>query len=96
MSATAVDESTFLWNPNLVQFTSAFAVTAAWRAWTTRRARWWLLAAAAQAATMQCHVLGFVLLPPLIVWLVADARRRTGTERQAAPRSRSGGIAIMA
>src|SRR6185295_4640161 len=37
VSATAVDESTFLWNPNIVQFTSALAVTAAWRAWTTRR-----------------------------------------------------------
>ena len=96
VSATAVDESTFLWNPNLVAFTSALAVTAAWRAWSTRRARWWLLTAAAQAATMQCHVLGFVLLPPLIVWLVADARRRTGTERQAVLRAPLGGIAIVA
>jgi 4-amino-4-deoxy-L-arabinose transferase-like glycosyltransferase len=96
VSATAVDESTFLWNPNLVQFTSALAVTAAWRAWTTRRARWWLLAAAAQAATMQCHVLGFVLLPPLIVWLIADARRRSGTQRQAVVRVALGGIAIVA
>ena len=42
--------------------------------------------AAAQAATMQCHVLGFVLVPPLIVWLIADARRRHGPERQAVVR----------
>ena len=96
ISATAIDESTFLWNPNLVAFTSALAVTAAWRAWTTRRARWWLLAAAAQAATMQCHVLGFVLLPPLIVWLVADARRRTGTERRAILNVAVGAIAVIA
>ncbi len=96
VSATAVDESTFLWNPNLVAFTSALAVTAAWRAWTTRRARWWLLVAAAQAATMQCHVLGFVLLPPLVVWLVADARRRSGAERQAVLRVALGGIGIVA
>jgi 4-amino-4-deoxy-L-arabinose transferase-like glycosyltransferase len=96
VSATAVEESTFLWNPNLVAFTSALAVTAAWRAWTTRRARWWLLAAAAQAATMQCHVLGFVLLPPLIAWLVADARRRSSTERQAILWAALGGIAIVA
>src|SRR5204863_154849 len=34
-SSTAVDESTFLWNPNLVAFGSALAVAAAWRAWTT-------------------------------------------------------------
>jgi len=96
VSATAIDESTFLWNPNLVAFTSALAVTAAWRAWTTRRARWWLLVAAAQAATMQCHVLGFVLLPPLIVWLIADMRRRHGPERQAVLRVALGGIAVIA
>ena len=96
VSATAIDESTFLWNPNLVAFTSALAVTAAWRAWTTRRARWWLLVAAAQAATMQCHVLGFVLLPPLVVWLIADARRRHGPERQAVVRVALGAIAVIA
>ena len=96
VSATAIDESTFIWNPNLVAFTSALAVTAAWRAWTTKRARWWLLAAAAQAATMQCHVLGFVLLPPLVVWLIADARRRPATERGAVVRVALGGIAVIA
>lgn len=96
VSATAIDESTFLWNPNLVAFTSALAVSAAWRAWTTRRARWWLLAAAAQAATMQCHVLGFVLLPPLVAWLIADARRRPATERRAVLGALLGGIAIVA
>jgi flagellar biosynthesis protein FliQ len=81
VSATAIDESTFLWNPNLIAFTSALAVAAAWRAWTTRHARWWLLVAAAQAATMQCHVLGIVLLPALVAWLLADLRRRTRAER---------------
>jgi 4-amino-4-deoxy-L-arabinose transferase-like glycosyltransferase len=96
VSATAVDESTFLWNPNLVAFSSALAVSAAWRAWTTRRARWWLLAAAAQAATMQCHVLGFVLLPPLVVWLIADARRRSGTDRRQLLSVALGAIAIVA
>jgi 4-amino-4-deoxy-L-arabinose transferase-like glycosyltransferase len=96
VSATAIDESTFLWNPNLVAFTSALAVCAAWRAWTTRRVRWWLLVAAAQAATMQCHVLGFVLLPPLVAWLIADARRRPATERRAVAGALLGGIAVIA
>jgi 4-amino-4-deoxy-L-arabinose transferase-like glycosyltransferase len=96
VSAAAIDESTFLWNPNIVAFTSALAVTAAWRAWTTKRARWWLLVAAAQSATMQAHVLGFVLLPPLVVWLIADARRRPATERRAVVRAALGGIAVIA
>jgi Dolichyl-phosphate-mannose-protein mannosyltransferase len=96
VSATAIDESTFLWNPNLVAFTSALAVAAAWRAWTTRHARWWLLVAAAQAATMQCHVLGAVLLPALLVWLLADMRRRPAGERRTLALVTLGGAAIVA
>ncbi len=96
VSATAIDESTFIWNPNLVAFTSALAVTAAWRAWSTRRARWWLLVALAEAATMQCHVLGAVLLPPLVAWLVADLRRRSGRDRTVLARVAAGGIVLMA
>ena len=38
VSATAVEESTFIWNPNLIALSSAIALAAAWRAWTTRRA----------------------------------------------------------
>ncbi|MHB8458683.1 MAG: glycosyltransferase family 39 protein [Candidatus Limnocylindrales bacterium] len=96
VSATAIDESTFIWNPNLVAFTSALAVTAAWRAWSTRRARWWLLVALAEAATMQCHVLGAVLLPPLVAWLVADLRRRSGRDRTVLARAAAGAIVLMA
>jgi 4-amino-4-deoxy-L-arabinose transferase-like glycosyltransferase len=96
VSATAIDESTFLWNPNLVAFTSALAVAAAWRAWTTRHARWWLLVAAAQAATMQCHVLGVVLLPALLAWLIADVRRRSPAERRPILLALVGGAAIVA
>ena len=44
VSASAVDESTFIWNPNLIALSSAIALAGAWRAWTTGRPRWWLLA----------------------------------------------------
>ena len=37
VSASAVDESTFIWNPNLIALSSAIALAGAWRAWTTRR-----------------------------------------------------------
>ena len=43
VSASAVDESTFIWNPNLIALSSAIALAGAWRAWTTRDPRWWLL-----------------------------------------------------
>ena len=41
-----------------------------------QRARWWLLAAAGTAITMQCHVLGVTLLPVIGGLWVADVRRR--------------------
>ena len=76
VSAAAVDESTFIWNPNLIALSSAIALAGAWRAWTGARPRWWLLAALGTAVTMQCHVLGVALLPVVGAPLVADARRR--------------------
>jgi 4-amino-4-deoxy-L-arabinose transferase-like glycosyltransferase len=88
VSASAIEESTFIWNPNLIAFSSALTMAAAWRAWTSRRSGWWLLAAVGQAITMQCHVLGAVLLPPLAVLLIADARRSGSGGREAEGRRR--------
>jgi 4-amino-4-deoxy-L-arabinose transferase-like glycosyltransferase len=76
MSAAAVDESTFIWNPNLIALSSAVAVAAAWKAWSGSDRRWWLLAAIGTAVTMQCHVLGVALLPIVSAPFVLDARRR--------------------
>ena len=36
VSASAVEESTFIWNPNLIALSSAVALAGAWRAWSTR------------------------------------------------------------
>ena len=44
VSASAVEESTFIWNPNLIALSSAIALAGAWHAWTSGRPRWWLLA----------------------------------------------------
>jgi hypothetical protein len=77
VSAAAIDESTFIWNPNLIALSSAMAVAAAWRAWSGGDRRWWLVAAAGTAVTMQCHVLGLALLPIVAAPLVVDARRRS-------------------
>lgn len=76
VSAAAVDESTFIWNPNLIALSSAVAVAAAWRARSGGDRRWWLVAAAGTAVTMQCHVLGVALLPIVAAPFVLDARRR--------------------
>ena len=85
VSIAAIDESTFIWNPNLIQLSSAVALAAAWRAWSTGRARWWLLAAAATAVTIQLHVLALVFVPIVAALLVADIRRApVGSERRSA------------
>ena len=87
VSASAIDESTFIWNPNLIALSSAVALAGAWRAWTTRRPRWWLLAAVGTAVTMQCHVLGVTLLPDRR----GAARRRCASRRgPAGPARRAG------
>jgi hypothetical protein len=76
VSPAGIDESTFIWNPNLIPFAAGVGYAAALHAWHTRHARWWLVAATGAMVTMQCHVLGVVALPPLVVLFVADARRR--------------------
>jgi Dolichyl-phosphate-mannose-protein mannosyltransferase len=98
VSASAIEESTFIWNPNLIALSSAIAFAAAWRAWTTRRARWWVVVALAQAVTMHCHVLGVVLLVPLGGLLVADLRRRAAGDpgRSRVARAALAGVAIIA
>jgi len=97
VSTAAIDESTFIWNPNLIALSSAIALAGAWHAWTTRRARWWLLAAVGTAVTMQCHVLGVTMLPIVGALFVADLRRRpAGPERGSVWRSGFAGIAIIA
>ena len=81
MSGAAIDESTFIWNPNLIALSSALALAGAWRAWNGNDRRWWLLAAVGTAITMQCHVLGIALLPIVAVPYVARCetpRARTG------------------
>jgi len=96
VSTSAVDESTFIWNPNLIALSSAVALAGAWRAWTTRDPRWWLLAGVGTAITMQCHVLGVTMLPIVGALLVADARSRTpGAERRRVLRFGLGGLAIV-
>ena len=96
VSTSAVDESTFIWNPNLIALSSAIALAGAWRAWTTRDPRWWLLAGVGTAITMQCHVLGVTMLPIVGALLVADARSRAGSvERRRVLRFGLGALGIV-
>jgi 4-amino-4-deoxy-L-arabinose transferase-like glycosyltransferase len=84
VSASAVEESTFIWNPNLIALTSSIALAGTWRAWSADDARpaAWVVAFAGAIATMHCHVLGVILAPAIVGPWLLDVRRRTGTERR--------------
>ena len=98
VSPSGIDESTFIWNPNLIPLASALAFAGALRAWQTGSPRWWLLAGAGAMVTMQCHVLGIVVLPPLVAAFVADLRRRTRANSPRRPLllAGAGALAIIA
>ncbi len=76
LSPAGIDESTFIWNPNLIPVAAALAFAGAIMARRTGRARWWLLAGIGAAVTMQCHVLGVVIVVPLAWAWGADLVRR--------------------
>jgi Dolichyl-phosphate-mannose-protein mannosyltransferase len=94
VSASAVEESTFIWNPNVIALSSSIALAASWQAWQSGRARWWVVAGAAAVVTMHCHVLGVVLSPVVGSLLLADLRlRRRVGDRAAAARVARAGVA---
>jgi hypothetical protein len=96
VSSSAIDESTFIWNPNLIALSSAIALTGAWQARTTGRTRWWLVAAIGLLVTMQCHVLGVALLPPVAaLWVQTVRSTPRGAARTRIVRAGLAGVAII-
>jgi Dolichyl-phosphate-mannose-protein mannosyltransferase len=75
LSPAAIDESTFLWNPNPIPLFAGIALASAWRARQTRHARWWVAALLSAGIVFQLHVLGVVFLPPILALLVIEWRR---------------------
>ena len=100
VSPAAIEESTFIWNPNPIPFFAVLALAAAWHARTTGRARWWALAVASAGMVVQLHVLGIVFLPPILALGVAVARKasRDGDSEQlrAVIRGLASGIGLIA
>ncbi len=100
LSPAAIDESTFLWNPNPIPLFAAIALAAGWHAHRTGRVRWWIVSLASAGIVFQLHVLGVVFLPPVVALLVVDVRRaiRGRDRRQAARLVRAGlaGFGVIA
>jgi 4-amino-4-deoxy-L-arabinose transferase-like glycosyltransferase len=97
VSASAVDESTFIWNPNLIALTSSIALAGAWRAWSSDAARpaAWVVAFAGAIATMHCHVLGIILAPAIVGPWILDVRRREGPSRRRLLLAGAIGLALL-
>ena len=93
VSPSAIETSTFIWNPNPIPLFAALAYAAAWRAWQTGRARWWAAAVVAAGVVMQLHVLGSIFLVAIVgAGLIAPGR----LGRPAARRAVVAGLAIVA
>ena len=98
VSPAGIEASTFIWNPNLIPLASAVAFAAALYAIRSRHARWWLLSALGAMVVMQCHVLGVVVVPPLLVAWLADVRGRRRRDERLGPTVAAGvgSLAILA
>jgi 4-amino-4-deoxy-L-arabinose transferase-like glycosyltransferase len=75
VSPAAIEESTFIWNPNPIPLFAALALGCAWRAYATGVARWWVAAIASSGMVLQLHVLGIVFIPPIVALAVVGAVR---------------------
>ena len=75
VSPAAIEESTFIWNPNPIGFFAALSLAAAWKARSGGSPGWWAIAIGAAGAVVQLHVLGVVFLLPMLVLGLLDVRR---------------------
>jgi hypothetical protein len=100
LSPAAIDESTFLWNPNPIPLFAAIALAAGWQAHRTGRVRWWVVSLASAGIVFQLHVLGVVFLPPVVALLAVDIRRAAragdGTAARRLVRAGLAGFAVIA
>ncbi|HYM83327.1 MAG TPA: hypothetical protein VEY67_04165, partial [Candidatus Dormibacteraeota bacterium] len=78
VSATEVASSTFIWNPTLLPLGGSLAFAGATWAWLERRPAGWLIAATGLLVAMQAHLLGALLLPPLVALWALDLRGTRG------------------
>ena len=98
ISPAAIDESTFIWNPNPIAFFAVLALGAAWHAHIgagtlsrRRVAAWWAIAIGAAGAVMELHVLGVVFLIAVGFLALLEVRRE-----RAATFGIVGGAALVA
>lgn len=82
VSPSLIENSTFIWNPVLVEPGVALACFGAWQAWKTRGPRWWLVAAAGTALASQSHLTGLALIFPMAIFFLVALWRTAAVDRR--------------
>ncbi|MEI7744441.1 MAG: glycosyltransferase family 39 protein [Chloroflexota bacterium] len=98
VSPSAIGESIYIWNPNVIPLLAAVAFAGTVLGCRSGHARWWLLAGLATMLTMQAHLLGIVIVVP-IAWAWLSTLRRTlrlGDRARGVILGGLGGLAIIA
>jgi hypothetical protein len=75
VSPAAIEQSTFIWNPNPIAPFAVLSLAAAWRARNGGRPAWWAVALGAAGAVVQLHVLGVVFLIAMLALGLLELRR---------------------
>ena len=75
VSPAAIEESTFIWNPNPIGLFAALSLATAWQGHASGRARWWAVAIGSAGAVAQLHVLGAVFLVAILGIAILELRR---------------------
>jgi hypothetical protein len=75
VSPAAIEQSTFIWNPNPIALFAVLSMAAAWRARSGGRPAWWSVALGAAGAVVQLHVLGIVFLVAMLALGLLELRR---------------------
>jgi hypothetical protein len=79
VSPAAIEQSTFIWNPNPIPFFAVLSLAAAWRARSATTthgvAGWWALSIGAAGAVFELHILGVEFLLAMLVLCLLAARR---------------------
>jgi len=82
VSPSFIANSTFIWNPVLVEPGTALACLGAWLAWKTGQPRWWIVAAAGTAMASQSHLTGLTLIFPISLFFLVTLRRTPAGARR--------------
>jgi 4-amino-4-deoxy-L-arabinose transferase-like glycosyltransferase len=82
VSPSFIANSTFVWNPVLVEPGAALACLGAWQAWKTGGPRWWVVAAAGTALASQSHLTGMTLVFPMAIFFLLALRRSPANARR--------------